>query len=117
MTQQFPLQTFTIKKLFIIFANFIIAVYLYSMLAKPINAQDFNKGNQQSNYLQEFPTSNTDKITMLIFLANLINDKISSAVDALEISSNDESLKNVPFLKNVSSDYNGIHSIPIKIIT
>ena len=110
MTQQFPLQTFTIRKLLIIFAIFIVAVCLYSMLAKSINAQDFNDSNQQSNYFQEFPTTNPDKITMLILLANLIDDKISSAVDALEISSNDESLKNVPFLKNVSMDYNGIHS-------
>lgn len=110
MTHQSPLQTFTIRKLFIVIAIFIVAVCLYSMLIKPINAQDFNNGNQQSNHFQEFPTSNTDKITMLIFLANLINDKISSALDALEISSNDESLKNVPFLRNVSSDYNGIHS-------
>jgi hypothetical protein len=109
MTQQFPLQTFTIRNLFIIFAILIVAGCLYSMLAKSINAQNFNNGNQQSNYFQEFPTSNADKITMLILLANLIDNKITSAVDALEISSNDESLKNVPFLKNISSDYNGIH--------
>jgi hypothetical protein len=80
------------------------------MLAKSIDAQDFNDSNQQPDYFQEFPTTNTDKVTMLILLANLIDDKISNAVDALEISSNDESLKNVPFLNNVSRDYNGIHS-------
>lgn len=109
MTQQFPLQTFTIRKSLTIFGIFIVAVCLYSMLAKSIDAQDFNDSNQQPNYFQEFPTTNTDKITMLILLANLLDDKISSAVDALEISSNDESLKNVPFLNNVSRDYNGIH--------
>ncbi|MDN5845901.1 MAG: cache domain-containing protein [Candidatus Nitrosocosmicus sp.] len=80
------------------------------MMTKPVDAQDLNNGSQQSNYFQEFPTNNTDKVIMLILLANLIDDKISSAVDVLEISSNEEALKNVPFLKNVSSDYNGIHA-------
>lgn len=40
----------------------------------------------------------------------MIYDKISKTVDALEISSKDESLENVLFLKNVNSEYNGIHS-------
>ncbi|CAN5606753.1 hypothetical protein BH23THE1_BH23THE1_05610 [soil metagenome] len=100
---------FTIRNLFIIFAIFIVAGCLYSMLSKSINAQNFDNGNQQSNYFQDFPTNNTDKNTVLILLAKLIGDKITSTVDALEISSNDESLKNVAFLKNISSDYNGIH--------
>ena len=47
---------------------------------------------------------------MLILFADLIHDKISNTVETLEISSRDESLKNVPFIKNVSSDHNGIHS-------
>jgi len=45
---------------------------------------------------------------MLILFANLINDKISNTVDVLEISSRDKSLKEVPFLKNVSNDFNGL---------
>ena len=110
MTQPFPLQTFTMRKLFFIFTIFIVAMCLYSLMTKPVNAQDLDNGSQHSNYLQGFPTNNTDKFTMLILLANLIDNKISKAVDALEISSRDESLKNVPFLKNVSNNYNGIHS-------
>jgi hypothetical protein len=110
MTQPFRLQTFTMRKLFFIFTIFIVAMCLYSLMAKPVNAQDLDNGSQHSNYLQGFPTNNTDKFTMLILLASLIDNKISNAVDALEISSRDESLKNVPFLKNVSSNYNGIHS-------
>ena len=39
-----------------------------------------------------------------------LDSKISRAVDDLEISSRDETLKEVQFLKNVSSNYNGIHS-------
>jgi len=47
---------------------------------------------------------------MLILFADLIHDKISNTVDILEISSRDESIKNVPFIKNIRSDHNGIHS-------
>ena len=39
-----------------------------------------------------------------------LDSKISRAVDDLEISSRDETLKEVQFLKNVSSNYNGIYS-------
>ncbi len=79
-------------------------------MVKPINTKDFDNSNQQSKYFQELPLNNTDKFPMFILFANLIHDKISNTVDALEISSRDESLKNVLFLKNVSSEYKGIHS-------
>ena len=110
MTQQIPLQTLTVRKVFFIITMFVIALCIYPLMAKTVNAQDFNSSSQQSNYFQELPLNNTDKFTILILFANLIHDKISTTVDDLEISSRDESLKNVPFLKNVSNDYNGIHS-------
>ncbi len=108
MIHHFPLQTLTIRKSFLIFVIFFVVMLLYSMLAKPINAQISNNCSQQSNYFQGFRTNNTDKDTMLILLANLVDEKISNVFDALEISSTYESLKNLPFLKNISSEFNGI---------
>jgi len=108
MTQHIPLQTFATRKLFFFFTMFIIAICLYSLMVQPLIAQHIDKATQQSSYLQELPIINTDKSNMLILFANLINDKISNTIDVLEISSRDKSLKDVPFLKNVSNDFNGI---------
>ena len=62
MIHHFPLQTLTIRKSFLIFVIFFVVMLLYSMLAKPINAQISNNCSQQSNYFQEFRTNNTDKV-------------------------------------------------------
>jgi len=79
-------------------------------MANPINALEFDNSTQLSNYFQRLPVNQTDKFTMLILFADLIHNKISNIVDTLEISSRDESPRNVPFIKNVSSDHNGIRS-------
>ena len=79
-------------------------------MTKSSNALEFDNSTQLSNYFQGLPVNHTEKFTMLILFADLIHDKLSNIVDTLEISSRDESLKNVPFIKNVSSDHNGIHS-------
>lgn|SRR5687768_18424593 len=47
---------------------------------------------------------------MLFLSANLIHDKIDNVVEAIEISSRQKSLKTGLFLKNLTCDYNGIHS-------
>jgi len=73
-------------------------------------AFDFDNRNQTSNFLNKLPLNSTDKFTILNLFANLLDSKISRAVDDLEISSRDETLREVQFLKNVSSNYNGIHS-------
>ncbi len=89
---------------------FIIVVCVYSLMAKPLYAQEFDNSSQQSNYFQELRLNNTDKFTMLFLSANLIHDKIDNMVEAIEISSRHKSLKTGLFLKNLTSDYNGIHS-------
>ena len=110
MNQQIPLLTLIVRPYFFIITTFIIAMCLSSLMANPINALEFDNSTQLSNYFQRLPVNQTDKLTMLILFADLIQDKISNTVETLEISSRDESLKNVPFIKNVSSDHNGIHS-------
>jgi hypothetical protein len=79
-------------------------------MTKDCNAYDFDNRSQTSNYLNKPPINSTDKFIILNLLANLLDSKISRAVDDLEISSRDETLKEVQFVKNVSSNYNGIHS-------
>ncbi|HEX7207185.1 MAG TPA: hypothetical protein VF233_03330, partial [Nitrososphaeraceae archaeon] len=79
-------------------------------MVQHVLAKQFNNYSQESNYLQEHPVNITDKSTILVLFASLIKDKISNIVDILEISSKDKALMNVPFIKNVSSEYNGISS-------
>jgi len=79
-------------------------------MTKDSTALDFDNRSQTSIYLNKLPLNSTDKFTILNLFANLLDSKISRAVDDLEISSRDETLKEVQFLKNVSSNYNGIHS-------
>jgi hypothetical protein len=79
-------------------------------MTKDSTALDFDNRSQTSDYLNKLPLNSTDKFTILNLFANLLDSKISRAVDDLEISSRDETLKEVQFLKNVSSNYNGIHS-------
>ena len=110
MTQQIPLLTLIVRPYFFLITTFIIAMCLSSLMANPTNALEFDNSTQLSNYFQRLPVNQTDKFTMLILFADLIHDKISNTVETLEISSRDESLKNVPFIKNVSSDHNGIRS-------
>jgi hypothetical protein len=83
---------------------------VFSLMVQNVLAKQFNNYSQESNYLQELPVSITDKSTELVLFASLIKDKISNIVDILEISSKDKALMNVPFIKNVSSEYNGISS-------
>jgi hypothetical protein len=89
---------------------FVIVVCVYSLMAKPLYVQEFDNSSQQSNYFQELRLNNTDKFTVLFLSANLIHDKIDNMVEAIEISSRHKSLKTGLFLKNLTSDYNGIHS-------
>ena len=83
---------------------------VFSLMVQHVLAKQFNNYSQESNYLQEHPVNITDKFTILVLFASLIKDKISNIVDILEISSKDKALMNVPFIKNVSSEYNGISS-------
>jgi hypothetical protein len=110
MTQQIPLLTLIVRPYFFIITMFITAIRLSSLMANPINALEFDNSTPLSNYFQRLPVNLTDKFTMLILFADLIHDKISNIVETFEISSRDESVKNVPFIMNVSSDPNGIHS-------
>jgi len=87
-----------------------VALCLYPIMTKDSTALDFDNRSQTSIYLNKLPLNSTDKFTILNLFANLLDSKISRAVDDLEISSRDETLKEVQFLKNVSSNYNGIHS-------
>jgi len=87
-----------------------VALCLYPIMTKDSTALDFDNRSQTSDYLNKLPLNSTDKFTILNLFANLLDSKISIAVDDLEISSRDETLKEVQFLKNVSSNYNGIHS-------
>jgi cache domain-containing protein len=87
-----------------------VALCLYPIMTKDSTALDFDNRSQTSDYLNKLPLNSTDKFTILNLFANLLDSKISRAVDDLEISSRDETLKEVQFLKNVSSNYNGIHS-------
>ena len=89
---------------------FTVVLCLYPLMTKDGNAFDFDNSSQTSNYLNKLPLNSTDKFIILNLFANLLDSKISRAVDDLEISSRDETLKEVQFLKNVSSNYNGIHS-------
>lgn len=110
MTRKIPLHTLTLRKFFLVIMMFVITGCLFSIMAESLNALDIDNSNHQPNYFQEIPLNNTDKSKMIILLSNLVHDKILTIVNALEISSKDESLKNVPFLENVSSDFKGIHS-------
>ena len=110
MTKQILLQTLTIRKLFLIITMSTVALCLYPLMTKDGTALDFDNRSQTSDYLNKLPLNSTDKFTILNLFANLLDSKISRAVDDLEISSRDETLKEVQFLKNVSSNYNGIHS-------
>ena len=110
MTKQILLQTLTIRKLFLIITMSTVALCLYPIMTKDGTALDFDNRSQTSDYLNKLPLNSTDKFTILNLFANLLDSKISRAVDDLEISSRDETLKEVQFLKNVSSNYNGIHS-------
>jgi hypothetical protein len=83
---------------------------VFSLMVQHVLAKQFNNYSQESNYLQEHPVNITDKSTILVLFASLIKDKMSNIVDILEISSKDTALMNVPFIKNVSSKYNGISS-------
>ena len=110
MTKQILLQTLTIRKLFLILTMFTLALYLYPLMTKDVNAMDFDNRSQTLNYLNKLSLDSNDKFVILNLFADLLESKIFRAVDILEISSRDETLKEVYFLKNVSSDYNGIHS-------
>ncbi len=110
MTKQILLQTLTIRKLILIITMSTVALCLYPIMTKDSTALDFDNRSQTSDYLNKLPLNSTDKFTILNLFANLLDSKISRAVDDLEISSRDETLKEVQFLKNVSSNYNGIHS-------
>ena len=110
MTKQILLQTLTIRKLILIITMSAVALCLYPIMTKDSTALDFDNRSQTSDYLNKLPLNSTDKFTILNLFANLLDSKISRAVDDLEISSRDETLKEVQFLKNVSSNYNGIHS-------
>jgi len=110
MTKRILLQTPTIRKLFLIITMSTVALCLYPLMTKDGTALDFDNRSQTSDYLNKLPLNSTDKFTILNLFANLLDSKISRAVDDLEISSRDETLKEVQFLKNVSSNYNGIHS-------
>ena len=90
--------------------TFIVVMCVFSLMVQHVLAKQFNNYSQESNYLQEHPVNITDKSTILVLFASLIKDKISNIVDILEISSKDKALMNVPFIKNVSSEYNGISS-------
>ena len=57
---------------------------LSSLMAKPINALEFDNSSELSNYFQRLPVNQTDKLTMLILFADLIQDKISNTVETLE---------------------------------
>jgi Cache domain len=109
MAKQILLQTLTIKKLFLIITLSTVALCLYSLTTKDVTALDFDNRSQTSDYLNKPPLNSTDKFTILNLFANLLDSKISRVIDDLEISSRDETLKDVQFLKNVSSNYNGIH--------
>ena len=110
MTKQILLQTLTIRKLILIITMSTVALCLYPIMTKDSTALDFDNRSQTSDYLNKLPLNSTDKFTILNLFANLLDSKISRAVDDLEISSRDETLREVQFLKNVSSNYNGIHS-------
>ena len=110
MTKQILLQTLTIRKLILIITMSTVALCLYPIMTKDSTALDFDNRSQTSDYLNKLPLNSTDKFTILNLFANLLDSKISRAVDDLEISSRDETLKEVQFLKNVSSNYNGIYS-------
>ena len=110
MTKQILLQTLTIRKLILIITMSTVALCLYPIMTKDSTALDFDNRSQTSDYLNKLPLNSTDKFTILNLFANLLDSKISRSVDDLEISSRDETLKEVQFLKNVSSNYNGIHS-------
>ena len=110
MTKQILLKTLTIRKLFFIITMSTVALCLYPLMTKEGTALYFDNRSQTSDYINKLPLNSTDKFTILDLFANLLDSKISRAVDDLEISSRDESLKEVQFLKNVSSNYNGIHS-------
>ena len=110
MTKQILLQTLTIRKLILIITMSTVALCLYPIMTKDSTALDFDNRSQTSDYLNKLPLNSTDKFTILNLFANLLDSKISRAVDDLEISSRHETLKEVQFLKNVSSNYNGIHS-------
>ena len=110
MTKQILLQTLTIRKLILIITMSTVALCLYPIMTKDSTALDFDNRSQTSDYLNKLPLNSTDKFTILNLFANLLDSKISRAVDDLEISSRDDTLREVQFLKNVSSNYNGIHS-------
>ena len=110
MNQHNSIHFHDIRKLFFFSTIFIFVVCIFSLLVQHVLAQQYNNDGQESNYFQELPINITDKSTILVLFASLIKDKISNIVDILEISSKDEALMNVPFIKNVSSDYNGISS-------
>ena len=108
MTCQNELNTLAARKPLIIVIMFTIAVCIYPFLFKSVDALGFDSYSQDSNYFLKVPSNSTDKFTMLTLFANWISDKLPRAVDDLEISSRDETVKNVPFLMNVSRDINGI---------
>jgi hypothetical protein len=110
MNQEVPIQFHDIGKLFLISTIFIIVVCIFSLMIQHVIAQPYNNESQESDYLQELPINITDKSTILVLFASLIKDKISNIVDVLEISSKDESLMKVPFIENVTDEYNGISS-------
>ena len=110
MNQHNSIPFHDIRKLYLFSKIFIVVVCMFSLLIQHVLAQQYNNDSQESNYLQELPINITDKSTILVLFASLIKDKISNIVDILEISSKDEALMNVSFIKNVSSDYNGISS-------
>ena len=110
MTYQNQLHTLTARKPFIVSIMFTIAMCIYPFLFISVDALAFDNHSQASNYFLKVPSNSTDKFTMLTLFANWISDKLPRAVDDLEISSRDESVKDVPFLMNVTGDINGIPS-------
>jgi Cache domain len=110
MNQHVSIRFHDIGKLFLFSTIFIIVVCIFSLMIQHVIAQRYNNESQESDYLQELPINITDKSTILVLLASLIKDKISNIVDVLEISSKDESLMGVPFIENVTDEYNGISS-------
>lgn len=110
MKQHISIHFHDIRKLFLFPLIFIIVVCIFSLMAQQVLAQQYNNDSRESNNLQELPLNVTDKSTILGLFASLIKDKLSNIVDVLELSIRDESFRIVPFIKNVSSDYNGISS-------
>src|ERR1044072_8477842 len=102
------LQTISNSKLFLVIALFIFVAAICPLVTKSVSALDIDNNSKQSNSLQDVPFNSTIEFTKLTVFGNFISDKISKAVSDLEISGQNETLQDVPFLMNVSSEFNGL---------